>query len=238
MSVFLKVTSPLRPFCYPSRTTRYSYSTKQNIWANAQAADFLAAAKSISSIPKSNGLPEIVVIGRANAGKSTVLNCVLGRRSLVSTSKKAGHTKALNFFRVGAEPGKLVLVDAPGYGARGRAEWGTLFDHYISNRPELKRIYILFNAKHGLNETDKQMLAHLSDSLMTDRGTQPFTLQSIITKADTVPVAKLQTVLSAMKKDIWDAAPLCLSPIVTSAEMSPPFGVDQVRQSITEACGL
>ncbi|KAH9479766.1 putative GTP-binding protein EngB [Psilocybe cubensis] len=237
MSSLLKASSILEPSIYTT-ISKNLYSTKRNIWANAQTAEFVASANSISTIPKSTGLPEIVVTGRANVGKSTLLNCILGRKSLVNTSKKAGHTKALNLFRVGAEPGKLILVDAPGYGTRGRVEWGELFKHYIQNRPELKRVYILFNAKHGLNETDKLMLAALSSSLLSERGAQAFTLQSIITKADTVPTAKLQGTISNMKKDIWDAAPLCLPPIITSAEMSPPFGINQVRQSIAEACGL
>lgn len=102
----------------------------------------------------------------------------------------------------------------------------------------LKRVYILFNAKHGLNAYDTQMLAHLSQFLISPRGTQPFTLQAVITKADTVPIAQLDTALTEMKKAIWDAAPLCLPPLVTSAEMSPPFGLDSVRQNIAEACGL
>lgn len=82
------------------------------------------------------------------------------------------------------------------------------------------------------------MLSHLSELLLTERGTQPFTLQSIITKADAVPTAGLQDVLTQMKKDIWEATPLCLPPIVTSAEMSPPFGLDLVRNNIADACGL
>jgi GTP-binding protein EngB required for normal cell division len=47
-----------------------------------------------------------------------------------------GHTKTLNFYQVGRAPGKAVLVDAPGYGGRGRPEWGELFDHYANNRKE------------------------------------------------------------------------------------------------------
>ena len=47
-----------------------------------------------------------------------------------------GHTKTLNFYQVGKAPGKAVLVDAPGYGGRGRPEWGKLFDHYTDNRKE------------------------------------------------------------------------------------------------------
>ncbi|PPQ97547.1 hypothetical protein CVT26_002332 [Gymnopilus dilepis] len=239
------------------------YATKSQqdgLWSKPETAGFIAAAKTISSIPESTGLPEvcsmniilnvvnadcaqclslqIIVTGRwrsnlsdalecrANVGKSTLLNSVIGRKSLLSTSKKAGHTRALNFYRVGPEPGKLLLVDAPGYGARGRPEWGDLFDHYLKTRQELKRVYILFNAKHGLNAYDTQMLAHLSQFLISPRGTQPFTLQAVITKADTVPIAQLDTALTEMKKAIWDAAPLCLPPLVTSAEMSPPFGLD------------
>ncbi|KAG1797907.1 uncharacterized protein BJ212DRAFT_1581989 [Suillus subaureus] len=82
------------------------------------------------------GLPEVVVTGRANVGKSSLLNAVIGRRDLLFTSKKAGRTQTLNFFRVGSPPGRLVVVDSPGYGARGRPEWGALFNHYLETRKQ------------------------------------------------------------------------------------------------------
>ncbi|KAF8159879.1 P-loop containing nucleoside triphosphate hydrolase protein [Crassisporium funariophilum] len=223
--------------CLYIRKEMAAYSTKGNPFADSSSAEFMAAAKSIESIPTSTGLPEIIVTGRANAGKSTLLNAVLGRRSLLSTSSKAGHTRSLNFYRVGAEPGKLLVVDAPGYGARGRAEWGKLFDHYIATREQLKRIYIFFNAKHGLNAFDKEMLEHLSAKLLTARGTQPFTLQAVVTKVDLLPNGQIGSVLKTISKDIFKAAPLCLPPIITSSEMSPPFGIDALRESMAEACG-
>ncbi|KAH9992432.1 hypothetical protein BJV77DRAFT_1067718 [Russula vinacea] len=103
---------------------------------SSNTAEFVAAAASASSIPRSMRLPEVVVTGRANVGKSTLLNAVMKRRRLVAASKKPGRTKTLTFFRVGPSPGKLLLVDAPGYGHRGRPEWGQLFDQYLDTRQE------------------------------------------------------------------------------------------------------
>ncbi|KAF8799262.1 P-loop containing nucleoside triphosphate hydrolase protein [Phlegmacium glaucopus] len=206
-------------------------------FSNPNSATFWASAKTPQEIPKSGGLPEVIVTGRANAGKSSLFNAVVGRKNLLLTSKKAGRTQALNFYRVG-DPEQLVLVDAPGYGARGRVEWGKLFDEYIENREQLKRIYILFSAKNGLNAFDHQMLSLLSQKLVTERGTQPYTLQAIITKADLVPTNNLSTSIALMQKAIWESAPLCLPAIVTSTALNPPFQIDRVRKNIAEACGL
>jgi GTP-binding protein len=107
-----------------------------------------------------------------------------------------------------------------------------------NDHPRLKRVYILFNAKHGLNEFDRQMLQHLSTFLISETGTQPFTLQSVITKVDLVPPGQLAKALAGMRKEIFEAAPLCLPPILTSCEMNPHFGVGQVRENIASACGL
>lgn len=99
-------------------------------------------------------------------------------------------------------------------------------------------MYILFNAKHPLNNYDTQMLSYLSNTLISARGTQLFTLQSIITKADCIPSTEVSPVIEKMRKEIWEAAPLCMPPIITSAAMSPVFGVEEVRENIAEACRL
>ncbi|KAH9849865.1 P-loop containing nucleoside triphosphate hydrolase protein [Lenzites betulinus] len=202
-----------------------------------KSAEFLAAAGSASSIPSLTGLPEVIVTGRANVGKSTLLNAVLGRRNLLHTSKKPGRTQTLNFYRVGPPPGQLVLVDAPGYGSRGRPEWGALFDHYVENRAELRRVYILFHAKHGLNEVDRIMLSSLDQQCQASAGLK-FTVQGIITKVDALRDNELEKAIKTIQKDIFDTAPTCLPPIITSALEHPHYGVEQVRQSILEACGL
>ncbi|KAJ3811325.1 P-loop containing nucleoside triphosphate hydrolase protein [Lentinula aff. lateritia] len=171
--------------------------------------------------PRLKGLPEVVITGRANSGKSSLFNAVLGRKDLIATSSKPGKTRRLDFFRVGAAPGKLILVDSPGYGNRGRPEWGLLFDSYVKNRQELKRVYITFNAKHPVNDRDRQMLAHLSRTLFEVLSTNwaasfqsrdlrlPHItqIQPVITKADCLPstTAEAQLVIDRLKKDIHSA---------------------------------
>lgn len=162
---------------------------------------------------------------------------MVGRKDLLKTSKKAGCTQALNFYHVG-DPAKFVIVDAPGYGNRGQPQWGKLLNEYIETREQLKRIYILISAKHGLKSSDREMLSHLSKKLVTLRGTQPFTLQAIITKADLVRNENLSTYISDIQKAIWESAPLCLPAIVTSTALSPPFQIDLVQKNIADVCGL
>ncbi|KAI0321573.1 P-loop containing nucleoside triphosphate hydrolase protein [Amylostereum chailletii] len=206
------------------------------VFVHARSAEFLAGAAAISSIPKLHGLPEVIVTGRANSGKSTLLNAVVGRRDLMLSSKQPGRTKTLNFFRVGHEPGKLIVVDAPGYGARGRPEWGDLFDHYLKTRSELRRVYILFNAKHGINKSDRQMLQELDAQCQL--GISTWTLQAVITKADSLNAKEMPSRLAELHKNIFEVAPTCLPPLVTAALKHPRSGIEGLRRSISEACDL
>lgn len=110
--------------------------------------------------------------------------------------------------------------------------------HECEKKIRLRRVYILFNGKHPLNSFDTQMLAHVSSKLVSARGAQPFTLQAVITKADCIPPDEVAATITRLRKDIWAAAPLCLPPIITSAAMSPPFGIEEMRENIADACGL
>ncbi|EIW78945.1 hypothetical protein CONPUDRAFT_126699 [Coniophora puteana RWD-64-598 SS2] len=226
-------------------------------FGDAREASLVGVASQVGALPNLHGLPEVSFVPhrvrRANAGKSTLLNAVIGRRNLLFTSKKAGRTQTLNFFRVGGDPGRLVVVDSPGYGARGRPEWGAVFDDYIRNRNELRRVFILLNAKQGLTDVDAAMLEQLGTSIAsrsTDsdsygsakRSSTPVSIQPIITKCDSLG-ANGRARVEAIAADVREAAPpecLVISPpIVTACQTErglPPFGIDAVRQSILEAC--
>ena len=96
-------------------------------------------------------------------------------------------------------------------------------------------MYILFSAKHGLNDIDKMMLHQLNEQCHASGGLR-WTLQAVITKADELFHREFKNIRK-IQEDILEAAPLCLPPILTAAEQ-PHFGIDNVRANIMEACGL
>ncbi|KAF7289033.1 p-loop containing nucleoside triphosphate hydrolase protein [Mycena chlorophos] len=207
-------------------------------------AEFLAEAVNSEQIPPLKAEPEAVFLGRANAGKSTLLNLVMGRHNLVITSNKPGATKSLKFFRWQlAAPGharNVVLVDAPGYGARGRVEWGTLVDAYIENRKQLRRIYVCINAKTLLNRYDFAMLEHLIH-LAQDRDGQ-WAIQPIITKIDTIPLKEVPEHIREIVRGL-DGLPkrnpeLLRKPFVTGMEKRQGISVERVRLDLAAVAGL
>ncbi len=105
---------------------------------------------------------------------------------------------------------------------------------YLSLR--LCRVYILLNAKHGVNEADKLMLQDLDEKIQSG---SRWTLQAIITKADLVPLNR-DTTISSIKRTIFGHAPTCLPPIVTASlkSTSTSLGVNDLRMSVIEACAL
>ena len=85
-------------------------------------------------------VPEVAFLGRSNVGKSSLLNALMGR-NICHTSSKPGRTRSMNFFAVGGEdsrgnPGKMTLLDMPGYGKGSREEWGLEIMKYLVGRKQ------------------------------------------------------------------------------------------------------
>ena len=110
----------------------------------------------------------------------------------------------------------------------------TQYSHILSR---LRRIYLLVNASHGLKESDTMMLSHLNQQCEAALAkNRHITLQAVFTKCDLLG-ANAQKRLQQMQQEIFEAAPLCLPGIVT-ATSNTQVGIEKVRQSIAEACGL
>lgn len=110
--------------------------------------------------PAGKVMDEIVVAGRSNVGKSSLLNHLFHSKNLVKTSSTPGKTQAINFFTV---DDKLSFADLPGYGYAEvpltiRRKWGPMVQEYLKNRDQLKLILFLFDIRRIPNEEDLEFL--------------------------------------------------------------------------------
>lgn len=108
-------------------------------------------------------LPEIAFAGRSNVGKSSLINVLVNRKSLVRTSSTPGRTQLINFFDVN---GTFTLVDLPGYGFAKvplavKKQWGPMMETYLSGRPNLRGVVLILDVRRVPGDEDLQMLAWL-----------------------------------------------------------------------------
>jgi len=134
----------------------------------AGSCDFVWGSGAIENLPPPR-LPEVAFVGRSNAGKSSLLNALTGRKSLARVSHTPGRTREINFFDLGA---KLMLVDLPGYGyAKASkslaAEWQRLIFAYLSGRANLKRVLVLIDARRGPMEIDREAMTLLDKAAVS-----------------------------------------------------------------------
>ncbi len=110
-----------------------------------------------------NSLPEVAFAGRSNVGKSSLINCVLGRKSLARTSAQPGKTQTLNFYRLNDA---MYLVDLPGYGyaktsKSEREQWGDMIAKYLETSEMLRAVFLLVDIRHDPSEQDLQMYDYI-----------------------------------------------------------------------------
>lgn len=108
-----------------------------------------------SQYPAGN-LPEFLLVGRSNVGKSSFINTLINRKNFAHTSSKPGKTQTLNFYNVNES---FYLVDVPGYGyasvdKQTQAKFGLMIEEYLMNRDALKRVFLIIDYRNKPMEDD------------------------------------------------------------------------------------
>lgn len=215
--------APHTPSDTPTREeTEAALETGRLLFAGP--CDFLVSAADENDLPALGGGTEVAFAGRSNVGKSSLLNALTGRKTLARTSNTPGRTRLLNFFSLG---GRLILVDLPGYGyARASktdiARWNQLIDGYLKGRPQLRRVCLLIDARHGLKASDEEVMRELDTAAVS--------YQIVLTKADKMKPGPMKRMIEATEAAVSRhpaAHPQCL---VTSAATGA--GIPELRAAL------
>ncbi len=195
----------------------------------AHPVNFMMGAVAIEGLPPPD-LPEVAFAGRSNVGKSSLINAVTGRHGLARASTAPGRTREINFF-VADEV--LRLVDLPGYGfakvSRGVAnKFQNLGRSYLRGRPNLKRAYLLIDARHGLKDVDLEAMEAFDLAAVS--------YQIVLTKADKLKVHDVdQTVAETLRKIAKRPAAF---PRVLATSAEKGTGIPDLRAEILAACAV
>ncbi len=150
----------------------------------------------IADLPPTDRV-EIAFAGRSNVGKSSLINALTGTKDLARTSNTPGRTQELNIFESADAP--LRIVDMPGYGfaqaPKPKVEaWTKLIHQYLTGRPNLRRVYVLVDGRHGPKANDLTVMNQLDTSAVS--------YQVVLTKSDKPSVTELDAVIAATKAAI------------------------------------
>ena len=166
---------------------------------------------------------EIAFAGRSNAGKSSAINTLTGRRRLAYVSKTPGRTQLINFFSL---DGRAYLVDLPGYGYAGvpgevRRHWGTLVGEYIATRESLAGVIIVMDVRHPLTPLDRELIAWLREA-----GRPAHVL---LTKTDKLSKQAARTTLERVRRELKDLWPQSTVQLFSSLKGE---GVDEAARAL------
>lgn len=177
----------------------------------AGGTDFLKGVVAMSGLPAGDRL-EVCFAGRSNVGKSTLINAITGRKALARASNTPGRTQEINFFSLGDSH---YLVDLPGYGYANAPlpvveKWQALLKAYLAGRQNLRRAFVLIDARHGVKAVDAEIMALLDSAAVT--------FQCVLTKADKIKPHALESVLDQVRGKLAPHPAAFPELIVTSSE--------------------
>ena len=190
-------------------------------------AEFALGVADVTGLPEGDRV-EVAFAGRSNVGKSSLLNALLNRKSLARVSNTPGRTRELNYFSVGDG---LYIVDMPGYGYAKAPKsivkgWTDLIHDYLRGRPQLKRVMLLIDSRHGLKSSDKEIMTMLDKAAVS--------YQAVLTKADKPKAGDLGQVIRETEDALRKHPAAHPKVLATSAVEGQ--GIEELRLAIAELC--
>ena len=162
---------------------------------NVKNPKFEISAVSPKQYPK-NDLPQIVLVGKSNVGKSSFINTMINRKSLARTSSEPGKTRQINFYNIDET---FYFVDLPGYGYNKMSKQeqdkvGSFIEQYLVKSKNIALVIFLIDIRHNPTENDRLMYDYIIRSGL------PFII--LANKADKIAPTKVEGTVKDLQKQI------------------------------------
>ncbi len=143
-----------------------------------------------------DGLPQIVLVGKSNVGKSSFINTMVNRKKLARTSSEPGKTRQINFYNM---DNKFYFVDLPGYGyskmsKSEQVKVGSFIEEYLAKSTNIALIVFLIDIRHSPTENDKLMYRYIIDT------NKPCIV--VANKADKIAVTKVDSQVRNLQDEL------------------------------------
>ncbi|MBR1648648.1 MAG: YihA family ribosome biogenesis GTP-binding protein [Alphaproteobacteria bacterium] len=195
-----------------------------------KGVEYVLSVADLTQLPPHHELDEIAFAGRSNVGKSSLINALAEKKKLARVSRVPGRTQQLNFYKLWD---KLYMVDMPGYGFAQAPEstvrhWQIMVHNYLRGRPNLKRVFLLVDARTGVKKLDKEMMA------MMDKAAVNY--QLVLTKAERMPTVELAKQINNIAMTLSEHPAAHVDIIATSAEAG--YGLEELRAEIARIANV
>lgn len=171
-----------------------------------QKAYFLLSAADVKQLPPDEGI-EVAIVGRSNAGKSSVLNRITQHKGLARVSKTPGRTQLLNVFVI---DDKRRMIDLPGYGFAKAAPtakriWQKAVDEYFNGREALKGVVMIMDIRHPLKDSDWHMLDYCAE--------RDLPVHILLNKSDKLSNSDVANTVRSVKNELSESStPVTVQP--------------------------
>lgn len=186
---------------------------------------FMLSVANLKQLPNGDR-SEVAFAGRSNVGKSSLINALFGQKKLAKTSSTPGRTQQLNYFNL---DDRLYLVDLPGYGfAKAPKDivrnWQQLINSYLVGRPNLRRVFLLIDSRHGIKKIDSEIMDMLDKAAVT--------YQIVLTKIDKISASALDRIVKETQQQLKEHTAAHVSVLKTSSEKN--LFLDELKNEIAE----